>query len=102
MRTTWFVACLVMLAGCNTEQLRFTSLRLVQSVPDLQEQQVIDNLARVAAGPGNLPYYTVFNTGTVNVIDAGSGGLSALGLQHKVFPSAALNATASRSVTGAS
>jgi hypothetical protein len=101
---TWRAACATLvaaaLAGCNAEQLRYTSLRLSQSVPELQERQVIDNFARMAAGPGNLPYYTVFNTGTVNINDTGGGGLSALSLQHKVYPLGTLNANASRSVTG--
>lgn len=100
MRVAWLAVASALLSGCNAEQLRFTSLRLSRSIPDLQERQVIDNLARLAEGPGNLPYYTVFSTGTVNINDTGSGGLGALTLQHKVFPLGTLNGTASRSVTG--
>jgi hypothetical protein len=91
---------LLVLSGCNAQQLRFTTMRLSETVPDLQERQVIDNLARIAANPAALPYYTVINGGTTSINDTGSGGLFALTVQHRVFPSATLDATASRSITG--
>jgi hypothetical protein len=94
------VFALVALAGCNSQQLRFTTLRLSQSIPDLQERQVIDNLARIAASPANLPYYSVISVGTANIQDMGSLGISALTLQHKAFPLGTGDAAASRSVTG--
>jgi hypothetical protein len=87
-------------AGCNSSQLRFTTLKLSQTVPNLQQEQVLDNLARIASDSGSLPYYTVISTGTTNIADSGSGGLSSLSLQHRFFPQAILNATASRTVTG--
>ena len=71
------IAALIVLAGCNAEQLRYTTLRLGQTIPELQERQVIDNLARIAASPGNLPYYTVINAGTANILDTGGTGLGA-------------------------
>src|SRR6185437_9466321 len=70
------------------------------SIPDLQEKQVIDNFARIAANPGAIPYYSIINSGVANVQDSGSGGLFALTLQHHVFPSGTLTGTASRAVTG--
>jgi hypothetical protein len=91
---------LLVLSGCNAQQLRFTTMRLSETIPDLQERQVIENLARMAANPGALPYYSVINGGTASINDTGSGGLYALTLQHRFFPSATLDATASRSVTG--
>ena len=100
MRAVIFVALLLGSSGCNSSQLRYTTLKVSRTIPDLQERQVLDNLARVAADPGKLPYYSVVNTGTVNISDTGSGGLSTLGLQHRMFPSASLSATANRSVTG--
>ncbi len=93
-------AVMLALSGCNAQQLRFTTMRLSETVPDLQERQVIENFARIAANPGALPYYTVISNGTVNVNDSGSGGLYALTLQHRFFPSATLDASASRSITG--
>ncbi len=94
------VAMLLALAGCNAEQLRFTTLRLSQSIPDLQEQQVINNFARIAASAASVPYYAVINVGTANILDTGSGGLGALTFQHNVGALSTLNATASRAVTG--
>jgi hypothetical protein len=88
------------LSGCNAQQLRFTTMRLSETIPDLQERQVIENLARIAANPGALPYYSVISNGTANINDNASGGLFSLFLQHRVYPSATLDATASRSVTG--
>jgi hypothetical protein len=88
------------LSGCNAQQLRFTTMRLSETIPDLQERQVIDNLARIAANPGALPYYSVVNAGTVSISDNASGGLVSLFVQHKVAPSATLEGIASRSVTG--
>jgi hypothetical protein len=104
MRAGILAAAVVVLfsvsTGCNSSQLRFTTLKLSRTVPDLQERQVLDNLARVARDPGNLPYYSVVSTGTANIMDTGSGGLSSLAVQHKVFPAGVLNANASRAVTG--
>jgi hypothetical protein len=91
---------LLALSGCNAQQLRFTTMRLSETVPDLQERQVIENLARIAANPAALPYYTIINGGTASISDNGSGGLYALTLQHHVFPSGTLEASASRTVTG--
>jgi hypothetical protein len=90
----------LVLSGCSSQQLRFTTMRLGETVPDLQERQVIDNLARIAANPGSLPYYSVINGGTASISDTASGGLGALTLQHRIFPSATLDASASRTVTG--
>jgi hypothetical protein len=102
MRARILAAALLVSAstGCNSTQLRFTTLQLSQTVPDLQERQVMDNLARLASDPGALPYYSVINTGTTNIMDTGMGGLSSLTVQPKIFTSASLNAGASRSVTG--
>ncbi len=91
---------LLALCGCNAEQLRVTTLRLGQSIPELQEGQVIDNLARIAARPASLPYYTVINTGTANIMDTGATGLGALTFQSHVGTLGTLNATASRAITG--
>lgn len=86
--------------GCNWSHLRSSTLNASRTIPDIQERQVLDNLARVADDPGNLPYYAVINSGLVNISDTGSGGLGSLFLQHQIFPSASLNASASRTITG--
>jgi hypothetical protein len=100
MRAAVLGAAVFALTGCNSEQLRYTTLRLSQTVPDLQEQQVIDNLARQASSPNRLPYYAVVNIGTANIVDTGGAGLNALTFQHHVGSLATVNTTASRAVTG--
>jgi hypothetical protein len=101
IRTGCLVAAAsLVLSGCNAQQLRFTTMRLSESVPDLQARQVIDNFARIAANPGTVPYYTVINNGTVNIQDSGSAGLYELTLQHHFYPLATLTASGTRAITG--
>ncbi len=71
-----FVA--VCVVGCNSTQLRTDTLRLTTTVPDIQQVQVLDNLARLSADPGVMPYYTIITNGTANITDKGkiSGFLS--------------------------
>lgn len=85
--------------GCNSAQLRFTTLRLTATLPDLQEKQVLDNLARLAASPGALPYFAVVDAGTANVDDNGGGSLGFTGAP-KVFTTGNYGLSASRTVTG--
>ncbi len=67
--------CMVLVAtlviGCNSAQVRFSTLRLSTTIPDIQQVQVLDNLARVAVDPGVLPYYTIATSGTASVSDKG-------------------------------
>jgi hypothetical protein len=97
----WLAALMLASSGgCSWSHLRSSTLNASRTIPDIQERQVLDNLARVADDPGNLPYYAVVNAGLVNLSDSGSGGLGSLGLQHRIFPSASLNANASRTISG--
>ncbi len=101
-RRPGYLLLLAMLAalGCNSRQLRFTTLRLSETIPEIQERQVIENFARLAASPGAIPYYSVINSGTANIQDNAAGGLYSLFLQPHAFTTATLNSSASRSVTG--
>ena len=56
-------------SGCMNQQLRFATRRTVNTLPDLQYQQVIDNLATIAANPGFLPYLAVAGQGSIQVTD---------------------------------
>ena len=62
--------------GCMSQQLQFTTRRTVNALPDLQYQQVIDNLAKIASNPGFLPYLAVAGQGSVQVTDNGSSTLA--------------------------
>jgi hypothetical protein len=44
------------------------------TLPDLQYQQVLDNLARFADNPSALPWHVNFREGTTQITDSASGG----------------------------
>ena len=58
------------------EQLQFIAGRTANTLPDLQYQQVMDNLAMIAANPGFLPYLAVAGQGSIQVTDGGTSSLS--------------------------
>ena len=94
------IAVLGLLSGCMSQQLRFTALRTVNAIPDLQYQQVIDNLAKIASNPGFLPYLAVAGQGSVQVTDNGNSALS-LNLSNSVLVgTGTVGIGASRNVTG--
>ena len=67
-----------------SQQLRFTARRTVNALPDLQYQQVVDNLAKIASNPGFLPYLAVAGQGSVQVTDNGNSTLG-LNMASKAF-----------------
>jgi hypothetical protein len=98
----WFKPALFLLSlapGCMSQQLGFTTRRTVSVLPDLQYQQVIDNLAKIASNPGFLPYLAVAGQGAVQVTDNGSS-LLGLNAQSKLVAPASLSVGATRNVTG--
>ncbi len=84
-------------SGCANQQLRFSTLRQTSTLADIQETQVIENFARLAANPGALPFLSLANSGSATVTDGGSGNLSFAGA-HKVFTSGTYGLGANRSV----
>jgi hypothetical protein len=72
-------------SGCANQQLRFSTLQQTSTQPEIQEQQVLKNFARLAANSGNLPYYALATTGTISVNDAGNTSLAVTAV-HKAFP----------------
>ena len=85
--------------GCIGQQLRFTARRTVNALPDLQYQQVIDNLAKLASNPGFLPYLAVAGQGSVQVTDNGNSTLG-VNLSPAAFGPGSLSIGTSRNVTG--
>lgn len=59
--------------GCTHAQLRRSTNHHIQTVVDIQHQQVLDNLARFQVYPDATPYFAVPGSGTTSVRDAGSG-----------------------------
>jgi hypothetical protein len=91
------VMALPVVAGCANQQLRYSALRQTSTLADIQETQVIENFARIAANPGALPFLALANSGSATVTDGGSGTLSFLGA-HKLFTQSTFGLSASRSI----
>ena len=89
----------VLTSGCLHRQLEFTAHRTLSRLPELQYQQVVDNLAAVAANPAHLPYLAVVGQGAIQVTD---NGTSTLGLTIPMLSSKpyGVNIGTSRNVTG--
>lgn len=93
------IAFLGLASGCMSQQLRYTTRQTVSSLPDLQYQQVMDNLAKLAANPGVLPYLAVVGQGSVQVTDNGSSIVGINSPANLLAPtSVSLGAT--RNITG--
>jgi hypothetical protein len=91
------LAALPIVAGCANQQLRFSTLRQTSTLADIQETQVIENFARLAANPGALPFLSLANSGSATVTDGGSGTLSFLGA-HKFFTQTTFGVGVNRSI----
>jgi hypothetical protein len=64
------------LAGCTSHRLRERTVRQGATLPELQYQQVLDNLARFAADPAALPWHVNLREGTTQLTDSASGGVA--------------------------
>ncbi len=85
--------------GCLHRQLEFTAHRTLSRLPELQYQQVVDNLAAVAANPANLPFLAVVGQGAIQVTDNGTSTLR-LTIPMLSAKPYGVNIGASRNVTG--
>jgi hypothetical protein len=62
------------LSGCTTSRLRQRTVNQAATLPELQYQQVLDNLARFATNPSALPWHVNLREGTTQITDGLSGG----------------------------
>lgn len=62
------------LTGCTSNRLRQRTVNQGATLPELQYQQVLDNLARFAANPSALPWHVNLREGTTQITDGLSGG----------------------------
>jgi hypothetical protein len=92
-------------SGCMHAQLRQDTVQTALSSGDIQQQQVLDNLAMFATDPNAFPSFSVPNQGSANVTDVGSASatpaLARLGLTGQtvapfVFSGLGLSVTGSR------
>ncbi len=68
------LALLASLAGCTADRLRDQTIKQGATFPDLEYQQVLDNLALFAANPAALPWHMNIREGTTQMTDSISAG----------------------------
>jgi hypothetical protein len=86
-------------SGCMNQQLRRTACRNLSTLPELQYQQVVDNLAATASNPGSLPYLAVVGQGSIQVTDVGNSSVG-INLTPSTLSSSVLGLGAQRNLTG--
>jgi hypothetical protein len=64
------------LAGCTDVQLRKNTERQAWTVGEIQQQQVLDNLAMFVYDPNSLPSFSYPNQSGSNVTDSGNAGFT--------------------------
>jgi len=69
-----FILGLACSTGCTTGRLRQRTINQGSTLPELQYQQVLDNLALFATHPGSLPWHVNLREGTTQLTDSLSGG----------------------------
>ena len=72
MRVAWFIFTigLACITGCTTGRLRQRTVNQGGSLPELQYQQVLDNLAQFATNPSALPWHVNLREGTTQITDS--------------------------------
>ena len=65
---------LVGASGCNAVRLGKRTIHQASTLPELQYQQALDNLARFVDNPSALPWHVNFREGTAQITDSLSGG----------------------------
>jgi hypothetical protein len=73
-RTAVLALALACLFGCTSGRLRQRTINQGKTLPELQYQQVLDNLALFAANPSALPWHVNLREGTTQITDSLSGG----------------------------
>lgn len=76
MRLNLFIVALAIgaVSGCTTGRLRQRTINQGSTLPDLQYQQVLGNLALFATNPAALPWHVNLKEGTAQVTDGIAGG----------------------------
>jgi len=60
--------------GCMAVRLKQRTINQASTLPDLQYQQVLDNLAMFAANPSAIPWHINLREGTTQITDSGTAG----------------------------
>src|SRR5262245_12919009 len=72
MRLAWLLlsASLCCVTGCTSLRLRQRTVNQGSTLPELQYQQVLNNLAQIAVNPSALPWHVNLKEGTSQVTDS--------------------------------
>lgn len=95
------VAVVVVSCGCTHTQLRRNTVNQMATVHELQQQQVLDNLAMFVQNRFAYPYYSVVSQGTSQLSDSGTLAITnGFGRPAAfLFNSLGINPTAQRQAT---
>ncbi len=99
---SWTLNVLIVAAltsGCTHVQLRRNTVNQMSTVHDLQQQQVLDNLAMFVHNRGSYPYFSMVLQGTSTLTDTGSLAVTDGWLRagtHFLYNSLGVNPSASR------
>jgi hypothetical protein len=69
-------SALVGSSGCIANRLGQRAMKQAETLPELQYQQVLDNLARFADNPSALPSHVKISDGTTQITDSGNAGVA--------------------------
>jgi hypothetical protein len=70
----YFVIGFICMSGCTASRLRQRTINQGSTLPELEYQQVLDNLAQFATNPSTLPWHVNFREGTTQLTDSLAGG----------------------------
>jgi hypothetical protein len=73
-------------SGCAADQMKYTALRTAARIPEIHQEEIMQNLARIAANPGAMPYLSRPYNGTASATDTASGATSLVGAPHHFTP----------------
>lgn len=91
-------AFVVTTTGCTHVQLRSMTVRQSQTLTDIYEQQVLDNLAMFVHDGGSLPYFAFPNQGGSDVTDS-IGGDGSISFNFTRFTGAGFGGAAGRNMS---
>ncbi|HTU24729.1 MAG TPA: hypothetical protein VMF30_05000 [Pirellulales bacterium] len=75
-RAVFTLVLLVATSGCTHVQLRRNTVRQALTVADIQQQQVLNNLAMFVVDPNALPTFSYPNQSSSNVTDTGTASIA--------------------------
>jgi hypothetical protein len=101
-RINWLLAFVAIVAsGCTSAQLRKDTVNQMATVHDLQQQQVLDNLAMFVHNRDSYPYFSTVVGGACSLTDGGQLGTPntfTRGASGFLYSSLGINPSVSRSL----